>query len=243
MPPKKKVGGKKKKKGTAKAVVIPIDDKLPVLSDTKTAVLANTISMSDTQTFARLVAHYDYGAALNGTDVNGSTPLHTAVKKNDLKFVKMLIGYNTIDLNAKEITTVGGLTALHHACLGGYGQCILSLLQAGAAPNIRSDSAVGETPLQVCCKLGRIDCAKLLIAGGAHVDMRDNFGNNAAFWATKYKQEELIRELKLPPPRSPTAEEFLALLLKKNPKFVLPSVHKKKAAGKSKDGKKGGKKK
>mmetsp|Transcript_23031 Transcript_23031/g.49845 ORF Transcript_23031/g.49845 Transcript_23031/m.49845 type:complete len:237 (+) Transcript_23031:225-935(+) len=234
MPPKKKTGVKKKIKKAAAPVVIPIDDKLPVLSDTKVSVLSNTISMGDTGTLARLVEHYNYGSALCSTDVNGSTPLHIAVKRDDPKFVQMLADYKKIDLNAKELLCVGGLTALHHACMQGLPKIVQILLKAGASPNVRSHSAVGETPLQLCCKLGHISCAQLLLASGA-LDLRDNFGNNASFWASKYRQEALIKTLHLPPPRSPTAEEFLTLLLKKNPHFVLPAVKK----AKSKVGKKG----
>jgi ankyrin repeat protein len=65
------------------------------------------------------------------------------------------------------------------------------LLKAGATPNIHSNSTIGETPLQACCKVGTVACAKLLIASGAVVEMRDNFGNNASFWAKQYRQEEV----------------------------------------------------
>jgi hypothetical protein len=68
--------------------------------------------------------------------------------------------------------------------------------------------------------------------------VKDDFGNNATFWAVKYRQDDLVRELNLPPSRSPTADEFLALLIKKNPQFRLPAI-KVKAKPKTKDGKKG----
>lgn len=68
--------------------------------------------------------------------------------------------------------------------------------------------------------------------------MKDNYGNNASFWAYKYGQRDLIQELNLPIPKSPTAEEFLALLIQKNPKFQLPSIKIKVKKKKDKDGKK-----
>lgn len=243
MPPKKKVGGKKK---VAKKppLVIPIDTKLPVLADTRNSVLVNSIFTADTQSLSRLVSHYDYGSVLSTVDVNGSTPIHTAVKKNDPKIVQMLVDYNKVNLDALEIHIIGGQSALHHACSIGNPSIVQILLKGGANPNIKSNSTIGETPLQICCKLGEIECAKILIRAGGLPETKDNFGNNSSFWASKYRQEALIRELNLPPSRSPTADEFLALLIKQNPKFTLPTIKVKgaKGKGKGKDDKKNKKK-
>ncbi len=242
MPPKKKVAGKKKK-GVKKApVVIPLDTKLPVLADTRNSVLVNSILTADTQSLSRLVAHYDYGSVLTSVDVNGSTPIHTAVQKNDPKVLQMLVDYQKINVDALEIHTVGGQSALHHACSNGKPSVVQILLSAGANPNIKANSAIGETPLQICCKLGEIECAKLLIKAGALPETKDNFGNNSSFWASKYRQDALIRELNLPASKSPNADEFLALLIKQNPRFTLPPIKAKKGKGKD-DKKKGGKKK
>ena len=237
MPPKKKAkggGGKKKAAAKKPPVVIPPDHKLPVLSETRNSVLINTITTADTHSLSRLVAHYDYSNVLSSTDVNGSTPIHVAVKKNDTKILQMLIDYHKVDLNALELHSIGGQSALHHACYFGYANIVQILLKAGANPNVKSNSAIGETPLQLCCKLGELECARCLIKAGAHSETKDNFGNNASFWATNHRQEGMIRELGLPPVRSPTAEEFLALLIKQNPHFVLPTI-KVKAKSKSKD--------
>lgn len=242
MPAKKKTGATKKKKSTKKApVVIPVDDKLPALANLKNSVLVNTIAFAEPQSLTRLVAHYDYGSSLSSMDVNGSTPVHTSVQKNDLKMTQTLVDYRKINLDAREIHSVGGQAALHYACIARNPRMVDILLKGGANPNIKSDSTVGETPLQVCCKLGEIECGRLLIQAGASPEAKDNFGNNATFWATKYRQEAIIRELNLPPSKSPTADEFLALLVKNNPRFTLPAI-KTKAKAKSKDGKKKGKK-
>ena len=241
MPPKKK-STSKKKAGTKKApLVIPPDNKLPVLAATKNSVLVNTIAFADPHSLSRLVAHYDYAPVLSTVDVNGSTPIHIAVKKNDSKMVQQLVDYHKINLDALEIHAVGGQSALHQACISGNTTIMEILLKAGANPNIKSNSTIGETPLQLCCKMGNIICAKLLIKSGANTEIKDNFGNNTTFWASKYQQDGLIRELGLPSIRTPNAEEFLALLIKQNPKFSLPTV-KVKGKGKTKDNK-GGKKK
>jgi ankyrin repeat protein len=236
MPGKKKAGGKKKSAAKKAPLVIPPDDKLPVLANLKNSVIVNTISFADPQSVSRLIAHYDFGSALTTVDVNGGTPLHAAVRKDDAKMVQNLINYRTINIDALEIHAVGGQSALHLACLGGNTHIVDALLKGGANPNIKSDSTIGETPLQLCCKLGAIECGRLLIKAGAHPEAKDNFGNNASFWASKYRQDAIIRDLNLPPTRSPTADEFLALMIKQNPRFTLPTV-KVKTKAKSKDGK------
>ena len=93
----------------------------------------------------------------------------------------------------------------------------------------------------MCCKEGHIECGRLLLRAGASTDTKDNFGNNASFWAYEYNHQLLMRELGLPQVHTATADEFVKLLLAKNPRFVLPSLNKPKAKGKDKDGK--GKKK
>jgi ankyrin repeat protein len=93
----------------------------------------------------------------------------------------------------------------------------------------------------ICCKLGRIDCARLLLAAGASVNTIDSYGNNCSFWAYKYQHEGMIRELGLPTVHTATADEYIQLLLQRNPRFVLPSL-KPKAKKKGKD-EKGDKKK
>ena len=242
MPPKKKKTGTKKKKVATKkpVIVIPPDTKLPHLPDPKNAALMHTVANSNTNCLTRLVAHYNYESTLQTKDGNGSTPLHIAVKKNDEKIVKLLLSYKRIDINSLEHTTVGGYSAVHHCCLLGYHELLTHLLNEGADVNLKCDSTNGETALQLCCKLGRLQCAQKLIQAGASIDARDNFGNNASFWAHKYRQDAMIRELNLPPVKSATADEFVALLLKRNPNFALPTIKVKAKKGK---GDKKGKKK
>lgn len=153
--------------------------------------------------------------------------------------LQRLLEYQTVPLNTQELSLVGGQTALHHACAMNNAQAVHLLLHAGASPNIKSRSTVGETPLMICCKSGYIDCARLLIHYGAALDLKDNFGNNASFWAYEHNHSHMIRELELPPVHTATVNEFVSLLLQRNPNFVLPSVN----AKKKKDGKKGKKKK
>lgn len=231
---KKKKVVPKKKKAAKPVIVIPPDNKLPTLTDTKNAALVHCVAGHDVQQVKRLVAHYNYGPALSTTDMNGSTPLHLAVRQCDLRMVRTLLQYQQIDVNAKELAVVGGYAAVHHACLLQQLEILELLLAAGTNANLKADSATGETPLHICCRGGLTEFARRLLLAGASADTRDNYGNNASFWAYKHRQERLIQDLHLPPAKAPTAEEFLQLLLKKNPNFTLPTIKKKKKKAKGK---------
>eukprot|EP01038_Epipyxis_sp_PR26KG_P012816 gene12816-17183_t len=243
MPPKKKSSSPKKKRAvSAPAAVIPIiDDKLPPIQSTQNAVISHTIASSDLISLSRLVTHYNYSKSLNTVDMNLSTPIHLAVKKEDIRILETLLSYNIIDLNALELRSIGGYSALHHACRLNNIEMVKILLVAGANPNIKCNSTLGETPLQICCKYNLINCSKLLLDYGASTVIEDNFGNNASFWAYNHHNESLIKELGLNPPKMATANDLLKLMLKRNPNFVLPGI--KKSKGKKSKDAKGGKKK
>jgi ankyrin repeat protein len=243
MAKKKVTKGKKKSKSTselATKTITPEQVTLPPITNVRCATLQAAVINEDVSSLQRLVSHYDYEKDLTAVDINGSTLIHTAIRKQDPVMLDRLISFQRININALESSTVGGWSAVHVACQIDFRQGLDILLRARAHPNIKADSSCGETPLMICCKLGRIECGKMLLAAGASMSTNDNFGNNASFWAYKYHQDQLIRELNLPPVHTATADEFVALLLKKNPRFVLPTLKKpkKKKGGKDKDGKK-----
>lgn len=149
-----------------------------------------------------------------------------------------------VDINKQELKIVGGYAAIHHACLEGNVDAIKLLAEAGADLNIKCNNITGETPLHICCKLNKQACAKALLDSGASADTRDNFGNNATFWANSRENFEIVKVLGLAPSKSATPQEFLALTLERNKFFVLPSAHAKAKKGKKEGGKgKKGKKK
>jgi ankyrin repeat protein len=197
----------------------------------------NAVNTAEVRSAARMVQHYNFGDALMSVDMNGATPLHHAVGNGDLEMVKLLLSYQAVGVDRKEHTAAGGYTALHYACINGHERIITMLTDAGANVNEKANSSLGETPLHVCCKNGELRCAKALIAAGASKDASDAFGHNASFWAQKHNPD-MVRTLDLPLPRTATAQEYLAIMMARNPAgFTVPSASKKKAGGK-----KGGKK-
>ena len=185
-----------------------------------------------------MVSHFDYREVIGQGDINGSTAIHLATRKGDARMLNYLLGYpemlNIID--NREMKCVGGYAAIHHACLAGNSICLELLVKAGCDVNIHADSNLGETPLQLCCKHGYIECGRILFSSeyALNVDARDNFGHNASFWAYSKRYEDMIRLLNLPPVRSATAEEYVAIMMKRNNGiFTLPSLASKKPKKKS----------
>jgi ankyrin repeat protein len=230
--------GKKKVKRSTDAPKKTVDVHLPPITDVRCATLQTAIINEDLSSLQRLVAHYDYEKDLTRVDVNGSTLIHIAIKKEDPVMLNRLLEYKKININALESFSVGGGSALHLACHQNFREGIEILLKNGSNPNMRSQSANGETALMVCAKLGHIECGKLLLSHGASLNTVDNFGNNVSFWANEYHQDRFIRECHLPAVHTATAEEFIQLLLRRNPRFILPSVKKTKKKGDGKGKKK-----
>eukprot|EP00064_Thunnus_orientalis_P007087 superscaffoldBa00000767_g7106 len=65
----------------------------------------------------------------------------------------------------------GGNTALHDACIGGHDVCVQVLLSHGADPEVLA--ADGSAPLHLCTSGQSFQCAKLLLEGGAEVNVRN----------------------------------------------------------------------
>jgi ankyrin repeat protein len=174
MPPKKKKIVKKKKKHIELPPIKP-DLTLPNIPSSKSATLLWAVSSSDRDAVARLVYHYDYGSELDTLDENGSTLIHLAVKRSDVTMVQQLLQYRRIDLDRLEKRSIGGYSALHHACMQNNQQLVQLLLENGASPSVQSDSELGDSPLHLCCRMGFTAAAAILLRFGANVTLKDHF--------------------------------------------------------------------
>lgn len=193
----------------------------------------------------RILNHYKYSnrnttSKSPGSNSYETTMLHEAARVGSTNVIDALLTVAMIDVNKLEPKLFGGYSALHHACAGGFIVIVRKLLAARANPDILSNSSMKETPLHICCKLNRVECAKLLVDAGALSYIRDGFGHTASFWAHLKKYDKLIETVGLPPPVAATAKETLNLLSErlKTTVVIKPSSSKKKKT----TGKKGEKK-
>ena len=85
------------------------------------------------------------GINVNETNELGETPLHLATKDNNLDAMKMLIDMGA-DVTARIMEN--GNTPMHYACMYGYQEGALMLLNAGGDAHGLNSLRLGRTPLE-----------------------------------------------------------------------------------------------
>jgi ankyrin repeat protein len=132
-------------------------------------------------------------ASLFGSDTmkpDGSTPLHDAVYRDDIKAVARLL-HDGADAKAANRY---GVTPLSLACTNGDAAAVDLLLKAGADPNTSLPG--GETALMTCARTGKVDAVKVLIAHGANVNAKESSRNQTAImWAAAEGNVEAVEAL------------------------------------------------
>ncbi len=129
-------------------------------------------------------------ADINAPEADGTTPLHWAVRADDLAKVNKLLAAGA---DAKAANRYG-VTALYLACQNANPAIIERLLKAGADPN--SVSTEGETALMTVARTGVVEAAKVLLDHGAKVDAREEWhGQTALMWAVDEKHPAMVKEL------------------------------------------------
>jgi ankyrin repeat protein len=110
------------------------------------------------------------GVDANGRDEKGFTPLHWATFRaavTDMtKVIDLLAAAGT---NLDALTNDGKSTPLIFAVASGARDAVLSLVRAGADPNLQADQV---TPLMVAARDGDSELARLLIEAGAEPNKR-----------------------------------------------------------------------
>jgi uncharacterized protein len=129
-------------------------------------------------------------AAADSSMPDGSTPLHQAVRQNDLKAVDALIKRGA-DVKA---ATRYGVTAVSIAALNGNAAILRRLLDAGADADTATPG--GETALMTAARTGRTDAVTLLIQRGAKVDARESVRcQTALMWAVTENYPDVVKLL------------------------------------------------
>jgi uncharacterized protein len=122
--------------------------------------LVDAARVGDWNAVRSLVA--DDRTAVNSTDVDGTTPLHWAIRANETEIADLLLRAGA-DAKAQDRL---GTTPLYLAAANGNGAIIRKLLEAGANPN--QTERTGETILMVATRTGDVDAVRALLERGAN---------------------------------------------------------------------------
>jgi uncharacterized protein len=122
--------------------------------------------------------------------LDGSTPLHQAVRQNDLETVDALIK------RGADVTTTTryGVTPIGLAALNGNAAILRRLLDAGADPN--TATAGGETALMTAARTGNTEAVALLLDRRANVNAKDPVRSQTALmWAVTENHPDVVKLL------------------------------------------------
>lgn len=129
-------------------------------------------------------------ADINAPQADGTTPLHLAVRADDLAKVNKLLAAGADATAANRY----GVTPLYLACENANPAMIERLLKAGADAN--SLSTEGETALMTVARTGVVEAAKVLLDHGAKVNVREEWhGQTALMWAVDEQHPAMVKEL------------------------------------------------
>lgn len=107
----------------------------------------------------------------NKPDHTGNTPLNHACQHNFLDGVKLLLTNPNININVQN---TGGYTGLHDACINGFCDIALFLLNKGAKYDICAINK--ESPLHGATSRGHHKAVELLILFGADKKAKNSDG-------------------------------------------------------------------
>jgi ankyrin repeat protein len=129
-------------------------------------------------------------ADANVAEVDGTTPLHWAVHRDNAALVNLLIAAGAkVDARNRY-----GVTPLSLACENGNAGIADALLSAGANPN--ATTADGETALMTAARTGNPEAVTRLLARGADVNAKETWrGQTALMWATAEKHAAVVETL------------------------------------------------
>jgi ankyrin repeat protein len=129
-------------------------------------------------------------SAMFANDPDGTTPLHYAVRNQDVATVRKLLAEKLpVDSQNRY-----GVTPLVLAVESGNVEIVNALLAAGA--NVNHALPEGETVLMTAARTGNVPVLQALLKRDARVEARDGFyGETALIWAAASDQADAVRTL------------------------------------------------
>lgn len=165
----------------------------------------------------------------------GMTPLHQAVKVNNLSFVNLLLDYGA-NPNVLTEWRMGAESPLMIACVNNFYEIAKLLLDYGADPTAKN--AMGLPCLHLAAMNGCLEIALLLVSKGCDINMRDEFGNNCTYWAKRNGHDSLVKFLPPVVTLTPEDNKFYRDLVEEKFLLITPEEKKKMMKGKGKGKKK-----
>nr|XP_026692876.1 BRCA1-associated RING domain protein 1-like [Ciona intestinalis] len=141
----------------------------------------------------------------------GETKLHLAAIQRDLAALRLLLGEEGTDVNAKDNA---GWTSLHEACNRGYSDIAEALINSGAFVDIPGYE--NETPLMDAVANNRVETVKLLVQKGANVNLRSLQGKTAITLARNDEIKQLLLSV-----QSETLENYAPISISQNCNFPM----------------------
>ena len=123
-------------------------------------------------------------------DPDGTTPLHYAVRNQELAQVRKLIAENA----PVDAVNRYGVTPLVLAVETGNVELVNTLIAAGA--NVNHALPEGETVLMTAARTGNVPIVQALLRKDARMEVRDGFyGETALIWAADADQADVVKAL------------------------------------------------
>jgi len=130
-------------------------------------------------------------AAVNDTQIDGTTALHWAVQSNDLQLADLLLRNGASASAANK----AGATPLLLATQNGNAAMVERLLTAGADPNVPL-TKTGDTALMMAARTGKADAVKILLDHKAQVNALETWGGTTPLmWAVSERHPDVAKML------------------------------------------------
>lgn len=107
-----------------------------------------------------------------------TTPLHEAVRANDIGSIRTILREAAFGVDAKDSND---LSPLHIAAMGGFDAALSVLISHGC--DVSPRNSLEESPLHLAARNGHADSIQVLVSNGASVDEVDHRGRTALHMA------------------------------------------------------------